>query len=54
MITEEKIYIGDIPCLKISCHEDVKGMVIFIMVGHRQKNCNLCAAIFWRRTAMMS
>lgn len=29
MITEEKIYIGDIPCLKISCHEDVKGMVIF-------------------------
>lgn len=29
MITEEKIYIGEIPCLKISCHEAVKGVVIF-------------------------
>ena len=29
MITEEKIYIGNIPCLKIACHEDVKGVVIF-------------------------
>ena len=29
MITEEKIYIGDIPCLKIEGHEKVKGVIIF-------------------------
>lgn len=30
MIHEGKIYIGQIPCLKITTDEDLKGIVIFL------------------------
>lgn len=42
MIHEGKIYIGQIPCLKITTDEDLKGIVIFITVGRRRRSCNPC------------